>query len=605
MSKTTLKKEELVALKQASKVVSSELINQMIEKKDDRYVFKALVQTPTFRGGILDVFEKNLALRGSKYQIAEFTLISPADFDKEPVISAQEVKAAAPIDKKMKGLSAYFAADTGLMNSDAGGGDAAVAELPSVIDRRGSQSPVKNQGSVRGTCVAHASMGLLEAFPHINDDLSEQYTHFKFMNYEGKAQNTNSGIMTTDAAKYLSKSDGRICLESEWPYISSQNTINAMVAAHTYAPPQAAVNNQSFGIGAYKIITDKGLVGESIKNTRYLEALIYQGYNIVFGVHASWDDKDNNGVLDPLLNPNGTPASTSGHAMMIVGYDRNNQYFIVKNSWGAGWGHSGYGYFSYNFIRACAKYGFVLDTVVPAAAPNPLPSKLVNAPYGVAKISRTDLRSAIVFFKTSAGRYAIAEAYAGDNLSLRNLKVYNANGSVHLTKSSLIIRSSYLCDLDTGAETSNNADFWWEGVRPGVHNLVPRNGAKACIAFNFGNVTGASINALSMTTTSIASSLLSYAVVLGKTSTGKAFKMIVNAMAGNKLQLSILEVYNADGSRYKYAQDVQIPSSWTYDLDALALSGGANADIWWQVISSNVGFLNRNGTAKLRIHWTL
>ena len=33
-----------------------------------------------------------------------------------------------------------------------------------------------------------------------------------------------------------------------------------------------------------------------------------------------------------------------GHAIEIIGYDHNNQYFIVKNSWGTGWGETEPGY---------------------------------------------------------------------------------------------------------------------------------------------------------------------------------------------------------------------------------------------------------------------
>ncbi len=113
----------------------------------------------------------------------------------------------------------------------------------------------------------------------------------------------------------------------------------------------------------YKIITDQGLVGESIKNTRSLEALLYKGYNIVIGTWVSWDDKDNDGILDPVLDSNGDPIGEAGHAMLVVGYNRNQQYFIVKNSWGSSWGHDGYAYLSYDLVRSCFKYGFIADKV--------------------------------------------------------------------------------------------------------------------------------------------------------------------------------------------------------------------------------------------------
>lgn len=601
-NQSTLKPEELQALKSRSRQLSGDVLAERVQKKDGRYVFLALRKTPRSFAGRLDLDHAEEV--PTTYEFSEITLISPEDFEYQPKLTEADKKASKPIDSRTAKYKEYFAYDRGLLTPEAARADAEAAELPAVVDHRSGQSPVKDQGG-RGTCVSHASMGLLEAYAHIEDDLSEQYTHYKFNQFLGRPHNEDAGLKTTDAAPFLARTDGRVCLERDWPYIPNQATINAMVQNNTYNPPQTAINNQRFGIGAYKIIEDKGLTGESIKNTRYLEALVYQGYNIVFGCYASWDDKDNNGVLDPLLNSNGTPASGAGHAMLIVGYNRTDQYFIVKNSWNTTWGHSGYGYFSYDFFRACAKYGFVIDSVVPAAPPFPLPRKLATAPFSTARISRQSLRAAVVFFKTSSGRYAVAEAYAGDNLYLRNLRVYNADGSNHLQRDSVVVRSSYLCDLDTGSETSSNADFWWEGVSPGVHFLVPRNGASACIGYNLAALTAANLAGMNLGTAAVDSRTLSYAVLVGKTTSGRLFKVLAHAKPGNALQLSYVEVFNPDGSRYKYGQTISVPSSWTYNLDELALSGGNAADLWWHVISNNVGFLERYSTARMRLEWTL
>ena len=606
---STLKPEELQALRAASRSLTREIAEERFVKKDDgRYVFRAMCRTSRSMAGSLDVDSMDAASVPAavepQYEFVEITLISPKDFEYTPKLTDADKKAAKPIDKTLDPHKAYYMQDRGLLAPASAQTEGEAAELPAVIDHRINQSPVKNQGG-RGTCVSHACMGLLEAHVHIHDNLSEQYTHYKFNEFLGRPHNQDAGLKTTDGAPFLARGDGRVCLESQWPYIPDQSTINARVTAGTYGPPDAAVANQAFGIGAYKIIEDKGLIGESIKNTRYLEALLYQGYNVVFGCYASWDDKDNNGVLDPLLDNNGAPISDAGHAMLIVGYNRTAQYFIVKNSWDNTWGHGGYGYFSYNFFRACAKYGFVVDSVVPVAPPEAVPRKLATAPYGTGKISRVSLRAAVVFFKTSSGRFAVAEAYAGDNLYLRNLRVYNANGSVHLERDNLVIRSSYLCDLDTGSETSANADFWWEGVSPGVHFLVPRNGASACMGYNLAGLSAAVIGSMTLATSAVDSGLLRYAVIAGKTTGGRRFKILAQSRPGNVLQLSYAEVFGADGSRYRFGQTINVPSSWTYDLDTLSLSGGTAADLWWHVISSNVGFLEPNGTARMRLVWTL
>lgn len=348
----------------ARKLTETE-INKRYAKKDGKNVFRIVRKTDRALTGVLDIDYTAHKKEIKRYEIAEIALIPPEDFDYEPDITSDDRKAAESIDKLMSNFEGYYAQDTDIIGETAiAAREAESFGLPPIVDHRASQSPVKDQRS-RGTCVAHATMALLEAYGHIPDDLSEQYTHYKFNVFSQQQQNTNSGLKTTLAALFLSRSDGRTCLESDWPYIPDQDTINSMVAAGTYNPPLAALNNQTYGIGAYKIIIDQGLTGESIKNTRYLESLLYQGYNIVIGTWVSWDDEDNNGILDPVLDPNGNPIGIGGHAMLVVGYNRNEQYFIVKNSWNKTWGHDGYAYLHYDLIRSCFKYGFVIDRVIP------------------------------------------------------------------------------------------------------------------------------------------------------------------------------------------------------------------------------------------------
>jgi C1A family cysteine protease len=625
-----LTESERLAVSAGARKLSEQELQDRFVKREDKVTFRIQRRTGRALAGELDIdlaaeeptplaaeaevaiapeeimpLEMAMAEEVDEFETVEITLISPEDFDYEPEISEEDEKAAEPIDERVRELAGYFGQDTVATGEEAAlaMGDAETAGLPAVVDHRAQQSPIKDQGG-RGTCVAHASMGVLEAFAHIPDDLSEQCAHYKFNEFMGRAHNQDAGLKTTNAAPYLARADGRVCLEANWPYIPNQSTINTMVAAGAYGPPAACLSNQTYGIGSYKIITDKGLTGESIKNTRYLEALLYQGYNVVIGTWVSWDDKDNDGVLDPVLDPSGKPVGTGGHAMLVVGYDRTAQYFIVKNSWGPGWGHSGYAYLHYNLIRSCFKYGYVVDSVVPAA-PTRLPAKLLRAPYSASKISRSKLRTAVLFLKTSQGRYAVCEAYAGYNLLLRNLRVYNADGSLHLERDRLLIRGTFLCDIDSARETSSDADFWWEAVRPGVNYLVPRNGAQAWVAFDLAALNAQQIGGMPLNSAPIPSENLDYAVVVGRTTANRRFKMLVHAKPGNKLQLSYLELYAANGSRYRYATKRFVSSSWTYNLDTLRQGGGRYADIWWHVISDGVGFLERYSTAKTRFVWCL
>ena len=40
-----------------------------------------------------------------------------------------------------------------------------------------------------------------------------------------------------------------------------------------------------------------------------------------------------------------------GHAVLLVGYDKTNKYFIARNSWGANWGDKGYFYMPFRVIQ--------------------------------------------------------------------------------------------------------------------------------------------------------------------------------------------------------------------------------------------------------------
>ena len=50
-------------------------------------------------------------------------------------------------------------------------------------------------------------------------------------------------------------------------------------------------------------------------------------------------------------------AYQGGHAVLIVGYDDVNQYFIVKNSWGSGWGEAGYFKIAYSQLASPVYFG--------------------------------------------------------------------------------------------------------------------------------------------------------------------------------------------------------------------------------------------------------
>jgi len=65
------------------------------------------------------------------------------------------------------------------------------------------------------------------------------------------------------------------------------------------------------------------------------------------------------GVWIPTEDPNG---DFGGHAMCVIGYDDNMQggVFEIQNSWGDGWGNSGYIWMKYQDFANFTKYAFEL-----------------------------------------------------------------------------------------------------------------------------------------------------------------------------------------------------------------------------------------------------
>ena len=219
--------------------------------------------------------------------------------------------------------------------------------LPPVVNLRKWCSEVQDQGSL-GSCTANAWAGLLQYKENKCPVLGRKYLNMSrlFIYYNERViENTvleDAGAALRDGAKALNQYG--ICPEYDWPY-----DITQFATAPTFACYKVALPNH---IHSYYAL-DGATPAITLLN---LKTAIASGQPFVFGFDV-YDSFESNAVANtgimPMPNIN-TENLLGGHAVMAVGYNDLEKRFLVRNSWGKGWGLKGTndGYFTmpYSFI---------------------------------------------------------------------------------------------------------------------------------------------------------------------------------------------------------------------------------------------------------------
>jgi C1A family cysteine protease len=221
-------------------------------------------------------------------------------------------------------------------------------------------SPVKNQGSC-GSCWAFATTAGLESQVMIATggqpiDLSEQV----LLSCSG-AGGCDGGSPTL-ASYYLR--DVGLPTEACFQYTASNN-----ICSNACLDWQ---NNAYTIKGWHPARTSTSLTVDDLRNSLYAYGPVIvtmKVYNDFFSYRS--------GVYTYT-----TGAYVGSHAVLVVGYDDARQAFIVKNSWGSGWGEAGYFMISYGELGGITNFGsstWVYDGYGDAPPPPPPPSPEPNA----------------------------------------------------------------------------------------------------------------------------------------------------------------------------------------------------------------------------------
>jgi len=198
--------------------------------------------------------------------------------------------------------------------------------LPTKVDLRPKCPPVYDQGQL-GSCTANGIAAAIE-FDQRKQGIkvfgpSRLFIYYNERAIEGTV-NQDSGAQVRDGIKSVATIGAPP--EKDWPY-------NIKVFAEK-PPLKAYTDAKKDLVASYSRVS---------QGTTQMQGCLAEGYPFVFGftVYESFES-------DAVAKSGVVPMPTSrekvlgGHCVVAVGYDATKRVFIVRNSWGRGWGMKGY-----------------------------------------------------------------------------------------------------------------------------------------------------------------------------------------------------------------------------------------------------------------------
>ncbi len=213
--------------------------------------------------------------------------------------------------------------------------DLEAKHLPSFVDLRQFFGPVFDQGQL-GSCTGNGTAALLGYMENKKISAWQVFSRLFIYWHERQLEGSideDAGADIRDGMKVLQKIGAP--LESYWPYHIDQFRVQPSAIAEAQAT--------SHKINKY----------HRVLKLSTAKAALAHGHPIVIGflVYNSFESEEvaRTGIV-PM--PKADEKQLGGHCVLIVGYDDEKQCFIVRNSWGEGWGDKGYCYLPYQFIES-------------------------------------------------------------------------------------------------------------------------------------------------------------------------------------------------------------------------------------------------------------
>jgi C1A family cysteine protease len=258
----------------------------------------------------------------------------------------------APLLAKTRLAQRSALSATSLLGKGAGAGAVAAAApaLATQVDLRADFSPIEDQGSL-GSCTANAAVGLIEYMEHKalgrHIDASRLFIYKATRNLLG---------WTGDTGAYLRSTMGALTLfgappERYWPYDGRPEAANASFDVEP--SPFCYAFAANFRAIRYLRLDPSSATPQQVLAN--IQAYLATGIPSMFGFPV-YEEFDNPTATGDVAFPSPTSQMRGGHAIVAVGYDHNRMIgldkgaLLIRNSWGTGWGHGGYGWMSYRYV---------------------------------------------------------------------------------------------------------------------------------------------------------------------------------------------------------------------------------------------------------------
>ena len=209
-----------------------------------------------------------------------------------------------------------------------------IVELQSIVDLRNIDSLILDQGKL-GSCTGNGIAGCINfIMKSVSFMASRLFIYYNERYMEGTISQDSGANINDGLSSVVTYG---VCSEVIWPYDITQFAVKP--------------SEEAYNLAMNDVVTDYLM----LDNLFEVKQCLSSGFPVVFGINVYESFEDSHVASSGHVPvPQSNEQCLGGHCMKIVGYDDVNQWLIVANSWGTGWGDKGYCYLPYAYINSDA-----------------------------------------------------------------------------------------------------------------------------------------------------------------------------------------------------------------------------------------------------------